>query len=186
MSTTDQLRAAMRAIEDASAETADTILSEYEKLYGQNPDLAVAALFGLGSKYLAVGAPETCGIIGCGSAGPAIIACHTLLFGPLEYRVVGESIAGTTSTSVEDAFACDLVCLATDQDFSLHWIADATHLNVRQADEISAAVKALCEIVTLTALKPRQETEERSLSEVICGQVSGRVGEELTMLRVCS
>ncbi len=183
MSNTDQLRSAMRAMEDASGGTGDTILSVYEALYANSPDLAVAALFGLGSKYLAVGAPETCGIIGCGSAGPEIVACHDLLFGPLEYRVIGDEIAGTTNTSLEDAFACDLVCLATNQEFSLHWIADATHLNLcRSSGEISADVKALCKIVTLTALKSTQDSEERSLNQVISGQVSGRVGEELTML----
>lgn len=183
MSSATALRDMMRALEGFAAGPNSVLLAEYEKFRQQTPALAIAALAGLGSKYLAVGAPDTCGIIHCGSATEAIAECHTLLFGPLEFRVVGAELSGSTNCSAEEAFASDLVCMPENEEFSLAWIAEATHLNVHRNVSPSDSLNTLCDFASVTELSQSSEASSHGkLSEVICGQVSGRVGEEITLL----
>jgi hypothetical protein len=164
----DELRALMKSIEntpDAAVETA-------------NAELRFAARAGLGSKYLAVGTPTTLGLVNCDAEQEALIACHELLFGPLE-------VLRSADTSIEEAMAADIVCLPTTAIFELDWIAEATHLNIMTTGPWSEGMQQLATCTALTYLNAATAGPGVShglLSEVIHGSVSGRMGEEITAL----
>lgn len=164
----DQLRAAMRAVEDDPAAGTASL----------TPALRFAVLSGLGSKYLAVGAPSSLGIIDLDSNAEAIVVCHRLLFGELEVK-------RNRDMGVEEALAADIVCLPATTDFELEWIAEATHLNILDASPHSRGMAELTQHCALTYLDPQGASRARShglLAEVIRGSVSGRMGEEITAL----
>jgi hypothetical protein len=167
MESKEELQAAMDAIEaqEASAEI--------------SVELRQAALAGLGSKFLAVGSPATLGLVDVGPAAGLLQACHEHMFGPLEVRCAGAPY------SAEEALACDIVCLPSTAEFSLDWIADATHLNVVDQGPWSEGMKALARSASMTLVGPPRHRVERphgGLNDVIQGSVSGRMGEEVTVL----
>ncbi len=143
----------------------------------ENPVLLAAALAGLGSKYLAVGSPATLGLIGCGPYSDALIACHTLLFGTLE-------VQRSEDIGIEEAMAADIVCISSSTEFELAWIADATHINVLSDGTWSKGMHELATTTSLTLSAPNPEfpAPYGLLAEVIQGVVSGRIGEEITVL----
>lgn len=164
----NQLRALMKSIEHAP-----------DGLHAMDDAaLRFAALAGLGSKYLAVGTPTTLGLIACEAEDEALVACHELLFGPLE-------VLRSSEMTNEEAMAADIVCLPTNAVFELDWIAEATHLNIRSAGSWSAGMNELASCTALTYLNAAAAADGVShglLSEVIRGSVSGRMGEEITAL----
>jgi hypothetical protein len=174
----DELKTAMRAIESAQDVPA-----------GVSREHQWAALAGLGSKYLAIGSPQTIGLTNCGSAAPALYACHEILFGPLHIRIAGEHAlhghSDLLECSEEESLACDIVCLSTGEDVSLDWIADATHLNLVDSGPWSASMQSLAARMAVTWVgKPRHGLglAHGSLADVITGAVSGRVAEEISCL----
>lgn len=151
--------------------------------------LRQAALAGLGSKYLAVGSPATLGIIACGAAAPALQACHELLFGTLQVRSSGDNLfaedAAVAEHSIEESLACDIVCLPTEADFAVEWIAEATHLNLVDSGPWSMGMQALLHCARFTLIGQPRHTIHKvhgRLTDVITGSVSGRMGEEITAL----
>lgn len=153
------------------------------------PTLHRAALAGLGSKFLAIGAPCSLGIAECGEDATALLDCHQFLFGPLEVRSAGdnsfEAGAKIRRCSIEESLACDIVCLSTTTEFSRDWIPDATHLNIVDTGPWSSGMQALAREASMTWVgSPRQGLDNchGELAEVIQGKVSGRMGEELTGL----
>lgn len=164
----DALRAFMKAIEtDPQA-----------RIDASDATLRFAALAGLGSKYLAVGTPMTLGLVNCDAEEEALVACHRLLFGPLE-------VLRTADVSTEEAMAADIVCLAATTEFELDWIAEATHLNIRSAGPWSEGMHKLASSAALTYLNAATAGPGVShglLCDVIQGSVSGRMGEEITAL----
>jgi hypothetical protein len=174
----DLLKEAMEAIEAAADVPAALTRDQHW-----------AALAGLGSKFLAIGAPQTIGLSKCGDAASPIYACHDMLFGPLEIRSAGEqqfeSGLAPQACSTEESLACDVVCLTTSEDFLLEWIADATHLNIVDSGSWSSGMQALATRSSVTWVgKPRHELGQGhgSLAQVIQGKVSGRVSDEITCL----
>ncbi len=174
----DELQAAMKAIE-----ALDSVPSSLSR------EQHWAALAGLGSKFLAIGAPETIGLLHCGGAAGAIYRCHELQFGPLKIRSAGDHAldgsADIFKCSSEESLACDLVCLTTTSDFSPEWIADATHLNIIDDGPWSPGMQSLAAQARLTWVgTPRHalSAEHGPLNDVIRGSVSGRVSEEITCL----
>ncbi|MCP4448870.1 MAG: hypothetical protein GY811_26590 [Myxococcales bacterium] len=164
----DALRKAMKAIE-AAPESAQLL---------SDATLRFASLAGLGSKYLAVGTPMSMGLVHCNEYEEALIQCHTHLFGELE--ILNNKVVG-----VETAMAADIVCLTSDTDFELMWIADATHLNMFDTGIWSAGMRELsraCDITYLNAPAIAPGRAHGLLADVIGGSVSGRMGEEITAL----
>lgn len=147
---------------------------------GSDTSLHFAALAGLGSKYLAVGSPASLAVVGCGADRDSIIACHELLFGYLD-------ILHGDQLGIEEAVAADIVCLPTSTEFDLEWIADATHLNVLDDGQWSEGMKQLarhCSVTYTGRDLPAQGHAHGLLADVVRGSVSGRMGEEVTVL-VC-
>ena len=177
MSPAAELAAAIKAFEEG-------------KPLSMSADTRWAVLAGLGSKYLAVGSPDSVGLIHCGSAAPAIAACHALLFGALEIKVSGATpppgISEALSCDLEEAFACDIVCLPCTTEFDMAWIAEATHLNLRYATPgPSVSARQLFQSCAVTLESQHGDAlprEHGSLHQVIIGQVSGRMADELTLL----
>lgn len=177
----EELRRAMAAVEKGQA------LSE-------PMHVRWAAISGLGSKYLAVGSPESIGLVDCGAAATWLIECHELLFGKLRFKLAGDNVvdsswSGGSSTlrcQSEEAFACDIVCAPCTLDFDSNWIAEATHLNLRyQAPGPSASscvAMASCGVTLESTHAEGVVRSHGSLAEVITGRVSGRMADELTIL----
>ncbi len=159
------------------------------------PDLSLpasverAALAGLGSKYLALGSPTSLGLLSCGSDASALRRCHEILFGELALRSAGgnqlDDAKASGSFTLEEAFACDIVCLSTSLEFEDIWIADATHLNIVDTGEWTKGMHSLARRAHFTYVgTPRHALAHShgSMEQVISGSVSGRMGEELTVL----
>ncbi len=164
----DMLRSAMNAIERAPCVVP----------LGMDPKIRFAALAGLGSKYLAVGSPMSVGLIEFGGNDAELIECHRLLFGELEFL-------RSEDLGIEEAMAADIVCLHATAEFDPTWIADATHLNIRDSPRHSAGMTQLSEACALTYLNAQSAGSGQAhglLVDVICGRISGRVGEEITAL----
>lgn len=173
----DELKSAMAAIEALEVDLA--LPASHRR----------AALAGLGSKFLAIGSPESIGLADCGDDAAALYACHEIQFGPLKIRAAGDNRLETPTDishcSIEESMACDLVCLSTTQAFAPEWIADATHLNIVDTGPWSAGMQALADNATITWVgTPRHSLRSThgSLADVIRGKVSGRMGEEITCL----
>ena len=125
----ETLRSAMKAIEE----------SPHAAVPGISATTYYAALAGLGSNYLAVGAPSTLALVGHSDEQcQALMACHRLLFGELE-------TIRSSEVGIEEAMAADIVCLPCTTEFSLDWIADATHLNLLEDGPWSLAVEELAQ-----------------------------------------
>lgn len=154
------------------------------------PNVCWAALTGLGSKYLAVGSPENIGLIDCGEAKSWIVLCHEILFGPMQVKLAGTMkqpfYPEPLACSVEEAFASDIVCAPWSLAFDPAWIAEATHLNLRSSGTApSAGAQTVFASASVTVQRnPKNPLQRRhgSLDEVIRGQVSGRMADELTIL----
>ncbi len=115
--------------------------------------------------------------------------CHRLLFGALELRTAGDNHLPAADKqrefTTEEAFACDIVCLCTTQEFRAEWIAEATHLNIIDTGPWSQGMQSVALRAHVSWLgKPRHPVQiaHGSLHDVITGSVSGRVGEEITAL----
>ena len=172
-----ELEAAMSAIE---ARQVDPALSAR---------MTRAALAGLGSKYLALGAPSSLGLVACGPDAQALRVSHAIVFGSLSCRSAGSNQltaeGAVVATTFEEAFACDIVCLTTSIDFEFEWIPDATHLNIVDSGPWSSGMESLADCARITSVgTPRHSlrTQHGGLEDVITGKVSGRVGEEVTVL----
>jgi len=146
--------------------------------------LYAGALTGLGSKLLAIGAPQTLALLGTASESAvlqdAIIEAHTLLFGPLELRVVS---CTAPTNDIERALASDIVCMAYNVPFSMEWIAEATHINLLSPWCFASTEKSsLQEWEGAASLTHCTRSEPQNLSDVISGVLCGRMGEEITVL----
>jgi hypothetical protein len=151
--------------------------------------LRAGALAGLGSKYLAVGSPASIGLIHCGDAATAIFECHEIVFGcSWQLRIAGNNLLDVDSLpcDIEEAMACDVVCLPCHVDFELEWIADGTHINLRNTGAgTSVGVARLLQAADITVesqTPPPLLRAYSSLQQVITGLVKGRMGEEVTVL----
>lgn len=172
----DRIAAAMQVVEAGSS--LDAALSD---------DFCFAVLSVLGSKYLAVGAPESLGIVDCGEAARLIVAAHEIVFGELEVRSVGDNDLSEPSVlSVEECLASDVVCLATDLDFEATWVAMGSHINARSEKRWSQGFERLLKASVFASnaghMKQDIPRYHGALSEIIAGSVSGRVGDEITGL----
>jgi ornithine cyclodeaminase/alanine dehydrogenase len=108
--------------------------------------LRTGAAGAVASRYLAVNAPRSLGLIGAGVQARVLIAAHRVLYPGLELRVadlfpeaaarLAAACGGTTAT-VEQAAACDIVCTSTPSRSPVvqrEWVRPGTHINAMGAD----------------------------------------------------
>lgn len=164
-------------------------LEAMQEVPGLSAPMHRAALAGLGSKLLAIGAPSSLGLAECGEEATQLLECHQLLFGPLQLRCAGNNAALPSADvrlcSLEESFACDIVCLSTTTELCMDWIPEATHLNIVDTGPWSSGMQALAKEASITWTgSPRHPLNHShgELAEVIQGRVSGRMGEEITGL----
>ena len=162
--------------------------SACDSLWTQDATFAAAVFAGLGSKYLAVGTPASIGILAAPTLALPLMAVHRLLFGnDLQFRLLQpyENITNATATDIEQVCACDILCAPSDAEIDAYWLADATHVNLQENSVWSPGCASLAQVASAT-LQCRSNAMVSNLhgqlADVITGKVSGRMGEEITLL----
>ncbi len=101
---------------------------------------------GVASKHLAVAAPRTLGLVGCGVQARYLLAAHRALYAGLRVlaadasREAAERLAteaGAEVASIEAAAGCDVVCTMTPVRKPIverAWVRAGTHVNAMGAD----------------------------------------------------
>jgi len=142
---------------------------------------AIAAAGAVASRYLAVGTPRSLGLVvnGADSSEAAALshAAHATWFAPRDLRVSGlgaDSLAHSLRGNVvpiEEALACDIVCVHAPIAIAAAQLRRGTHLNVLDAVTLDDDLKKLA---TITYEVP-------GLGELAAGLVDGRQLDELTV-----
>ncbi len=183
-----QLREQMRAIEGAACKSSSAMQSACDSLWKRDATLAAAVFAGLGSKYLAVGSPESIGILTTPTLALPLMAVHRLLFGDdLQFRLLHpcENVANATTTDMEQVCACDILCAPSDAAIDAYWLAEATHVNLTECSLWSPGFTSLAQFASATLQYGSNAVVGNlhgQLADVITGTVSGRMGEEITLL----
>lgn len=143
---------------------------------------ARAAAGAIASRYLAVGTPRSMGFIveGRDSAETAALSfqAHQLWFKPTDLRCAGGggvSLAhdiGGHLTSVDQALACDIVCIHTPMALDASKLRRGTHVNVLVTSV--ALDEELTKLATIVHEHP-------GLGELAAGLVDGRQLDEITV-----
>lgn len=142
---------------------------------------AIAAAGAVASRYLAVGTPRSLGLVvhGADSAEAAALshAAHATWFAPRDLRVSGlgadalaHSLRGRV-VPIEEALACDIVCVHTPISIAATQLRRGTHVNVLAAAKLDEDLTKLAKITH----------EVPGLGELAAGLVDGRQLDELTV-----
>lgn len=142
---------------------------------------AVAAAGAVASRYLAVGTPRSLGLVVNGAeateAAALSYAAHATWFAPRDLRVSGigadglaHSLGGTV-VPLEEALACDIVCVHAPIEIAAAKLRRGTHVNVLAAATLDAD---LLKLATVTHEVP-------GLGALAAGLVDGRQLDELTV-----
>jgi ornithine cyclodeaminase/alanine dehydrogenase-like protein (mu-crystallin family) len=127
--------------------------------------LAVRAAMGaIASRFLAVGTPRSIGVIASGDAARFALEAHRVFFAPREVRSVADG------ASVQDACACDIVCVYEPAAIDPAWIRRGTHVDA--IVDLPSELLAAAQIVVMGAAK---------LHEICAGFVDGRQLDEITV-----
>ncbi len=142
---------------------------------------AFAAAGAVASRYLAVGTPRTLGLVihGGDSAEAAVLshAAHATWFTPREVRVAGlgaDSLAyslGGRAVPLEEALACDIVCVHAPIAIAAAQLRRGTHVNVLTTATLDGELTKLASITH----------EVPGLGALAAGLVDGRQLDELTV-----
>jgi hypothetical protein len=142
---------------------------------------AIAAAGAVASRYLAVGTPRSLGLVVHGAesteAAALSYAAHATWFAPRDLRVSGlgadalaHSLRGTV-VPIEEALACDIVCVHAPIAIAAAKLRRGTHVNVLAAATLDAD---LLKLATVTHEVP-------GLGALAAGLVDGRQLDELTV-----
>ncbi len=142
---------------------------------------AFAAAGAVASRYLAVGTPRTLGLVihGGHSAEAAMLshAAHATWFTPREVRVAGlgadllaHSLDGR-AVPLEEALACDIVCVHAPIAIAATQLRRGTHVNVLAAATLDDELAKLASVTH----------EVPGLGALAAGFVDGRQLDELTV-----
>ncbi len=156
--------------------------------------LACAAAAGaISSKFMAVGAPRSMGFVGCGGLAAALLDAHRVVFAaaaPRELRCAGAdadhfvAAHGGRPTSVEEACACDIVCVtARDAAPALRraWIRRGTHVIVLGAGALDEDVRAGARVIVDDPPAVDAPQVCGTLGEIAAGLKDGRELDEVTI-----
>ena len=142
---------------------------------------ARAALGAVASRYLAVGTPRSLGLVvdgtaSCDEAALSLFA-HRTWFQPTDLRCAGpgaDALAhaiGGRVTTIEEAIACDIVCVHAPMTLDPAQLRRGTHVNVLVpvtfAEELARVAKITHEVP--------------GLAKLAAGLVDGRQLDELTV-----
>ena len=101
------------------------------------PEVARAAAGAVASRFLSVGTPRSIGLVAPLPLARLALAAHRVYFAPRELRSDDPEVAaalGGRATSLAEACACDLVCIARpDAVIAAAWIRRGTHLDAMGA-----------------------------------------------------
>ena len=142
---------------------------------------ARAAAGAVASRYLAGGTPRSLGLVIAGAesmeAAALSHAAHATWFAPRDVRCAGlgaDALAhslGGRVTTLEEALACDIVCVHAPIAIAAAQLRRGTHVNVLATAELD---DDLGKLATITREVP-------GLGEVAAGLVDGRQLDELTV-----
>ena len=117
---------------------------------------AIAAAGAVASRYLAVGTPRSLGLIVHGSestvAAALSYAAHATWFAPRDLRVSGvgaDSLAHSLRgkvVSIEEALACDIVCVHAPIAIAAAQLRRGTHVNVLAAATLDEDLQKLATV----------------------------------------
>jgi hypothetical protein len=123
-----------------------------------NGDLARAraAAGAVASRYLAVGAPRSFGLIGDARDAALSLEAHRTWFAPRDIRCAGALIDGGRVTSVDEAPASDIVCIHVPIALVASQPRRGTHVNLLQAGRSTMSCGACddCRRRTRLCLRP--------------------------------
>jgi len=142
---------------------------------------AIAAAGAVASRYLAVGTPRSLGLVVHGAesteAAAQSYAAHATWFAPRDLRVAGLGADGLAHSlrghvvPLEEALACDIVCVHAPIAIAANQLRRGTHVNVLAPATLDAE---LTQLATVTREVP-------GLGELAAGLVDGRQLDELTV-----
>ncbi|MBL0212464.1 MAG: hypothetical protein IPQ07_01020 [Myxococcales bacterium] len=142
---------------------------------------AYAAAGAVASRYLAVGTPRSLGLVVHGAesaeAGALSHAAHATWFLPRDVRVTGLGADGLAHSlgghvvPLEEALACDIVCVHAPIAIAAAQLRRGTHVNVLANATLDSD---LTKLATVTREVP-------GLGELAAGLVDGRQLDELTV-----
>jgi ornithine cyclodeaminase/alanine dehydrogenase-like protein (mu-crystallin family) len=146
----------------------------------QSVDPAIAGA--VASHYLAVGTPRSFGLITDGDAGAtASLAAHATWFNPRDVRCAGSGADRLVAdladprarvTSLEEALACDIVCVHAAITVVPDQIRRGTHVNVLHAG--ATISDELARLATVSRETP-------DLGKLAAGLIDGRQLDEITV-----
>lgn len=170
------------AVERAYVDAATRKPSVGESVRGDLIGKARAALGAVASRFLAVGTPRSFGLVveGGDSVADAALSleAHRTWFAPTDVRCTGagaEALAaqvGGRVVSIEEALACDIVCVHASLAIPAGALRRGTHVNA-----LAPAVALPEELAKLAVITH----EEPGLGELAAGLVDGRQLDELTV-----
>lgn len=145
---------------------------------------ARGAIGAVASHYLAVGTPRSFGLIVDVDqviAARDSLAAHRAWFAPRDVRCAGPaggetaSTVGARATSIEEALACDIVCVHARITILPAQLRRGTHVNL--LSELARYDAELAKLASITHEHP-------GLGELAAGLVDGRQLDELTLFVV--
>ncbi|HEU0034510.1 MAG TPA: hypothetical protein VFQ53_27995 [Kofleriaceae bacterium] len=135
-------------------------------------DRALAAIGAVASRYLAVGTPRSFGLI-ADDARVAALSCeaHRTWFQLRDVRIAGTSLPDARAVAIDEALACDIVCVHVPIAIAASQLRRGTHVNALAAVTLDDDLQRLAVITR----------EEPGLGELAAGLVDGRQLDEITV-----
>ena len=144
----------------------------------QDRKRALAALGAIASRYLAVGTPRTLGLVADASttedAITSVLAHRAFFRIPAVRCATPEAVAVSVNgviTSIDEALACDIVCLHVPIELRAVQLRRGTHVNVLAGAQLDDDLASLATVVH----------EVPGLGQLAAGLVDGRQLDELTV-----
>jgi ornithine cyclodeaminase/alanine dehydrogenase-like protein (mu-crystallin family) len=136
---------------------------------------ARAAAGAVASRYLAVGTPRSFALIGERPAIVCSLDAHRVWFSPRDLRCtsphVAAAIAGARVVGLDEALACDIVCIHSELTIAAHQLRRGTHVNALADVELDPELRVLATVVD----------EPHGLPALAAGLVDGRQLDEITI-----
>ena len=150
------------------------------------PLLGAAAAGAIASRFLAVSAPRSIGLIGDAMTNALSLAAHRVWFKPTDVRCHGDVVDGGRAVSIDEALAADIVCIHEATVVFPHQIRRGTHVNAlalvpverMPRTERVTRVNAVTVDPELAAVVVREDTD---LPAMAAGFRDGRQLDEITL-----
>jgi ornithine cyclodeaminase/alanine dehydrogenase-like protein (mu-crystallin family) len=143
--------------------------------------LARGAAAAISSRFLAVGTPRSIGLVGDPAVCAAALAAHRALFAPRDVRCADDALATALAgraATIEQIFACDIVCVAAPMAIERRWLRGGTHVCLLVGTADAAALAD-----TMVVVDDQAEVGAPiygSLAEIAAGYKDGRQLDEVS------